>query len=349
MILGLLLAVACGVSFGIFLAPLRVMKAWQWENVWALWSIAAMFIGPLLFAMWTIPHYFQLNKFIGMPMLWLTLILGALAGTSGFLYAVTIPSIGLGLATALNSGMCMAMSLVPLVVLHHKTLLRPGGMSAMLGVALSILGVTLCGMGGSLREAELNKNKNNDQQATVAGAEVPDRMSFVRSVVFCCLAGVITSAFNLALAFPNPVINAALRFGESEFAASNAFTVLWLIGGGVSNLIYVFFKLRQNNTFQRFSAPGWLPCAFWSVLMSAAFLFAMFAYTGSVSMMGSFGGVIAWGVSMAAMILASALWDLFMDKWTGVAARAMVYGVGILMAAIISLSFAQYFSQLEVS
>jgi hypothetical protein len=79
------------------------------------------------------------------------------------------------------------------------------------------------------------------------------------------------------------------------------------------------------------------------------FLFAIYAYTGAVSLMGAFGGVIAWGVSMAAMILASALWDVFMDKWTGIAARAMLCGVGILMAAIVSLSFAQYFSQLEVS
>jgi uncharacterized membrane protein (GlpM family) len=347
MISGLLLAVACGVSFGIFLAPLRVMRAWQWENVWAVWSVVGMAIGPLLFSIWTIPHYVEVNRFVGMPLLLGTAVVGAFAGTSGFLYAVTVPTIGLGLATAMNSGTSMAMSLVPLVALHPKTLLRPSGLSALLGVTLSILGVTICGAGGNLREAELNKNRDNG--ATIDAIRVQSRMSFARSVVFCCLAGVITSAFNLALAFPNPVINAALRFGESEFAASNTFTAPWLIGGAISNLIYVIFQLRKNNTFQRFAAPGWLACALWSVLMSMVFLFAIYAYTGAVSLMGAFGGVIAWGVSMAAMILASALWDVFMDKWTGIAARAMLCGVGILMAAIVSLSFAQYFSQLEVS
>jgi L-rhamnose-H+ transport protein len=347
MIWGLLLAVASGVAFGIFLAPLRIIKAWQWENVWAIWCLIGTLVGPVLFAAWTVPHYFELNKFIGGPALLLTVFLGAIAGTSGFLYAVTVPAIGLGLATALNSGTCMAMSLVPLAVLHRGSILHRGGLLTIGGVALSIVGITLCGKGGHLRESELKKNDLN--RFCTEASRIPPRLSFVKSVVFCCLAGAITSAFNLALAFPNPVIKAALRFGVSGFAASSTFTAPWLVGGAISNAMYVAWRLRQNNSLQCFRAPGWFSSALWSVLLAIGFLFGMYTYTGSVFLMGIFGGVIAWGVSMAAMILASALWDMYVDTWTGAAAQSMVYGIEILMTAILALSFAQYFFQRDGS
>jgi L-rhamnose-H+ transport protein len=345
MILGLFLAVMCGISWGIFLAPLRVIKVWQWENIWPVWNIVGLFLGPVVVAVWTIPHYLELNRVIGLPMLLLTVLVGGLAGTSGFLYAVTIPVIGLGLATALNAGTCMAMALLPLVVLHHKTFLHPSGWLAAGGVVLSITGLSFCSKGGGIREAELKQNNELHSSAEAgAGART---LSFAKSVALCCSAGVITSTFNLALAFPNPVINTARRLGYSEFSANNAFSTPFLIGGAISNCIYAAFLLRRNNTFVRFMAPGWWFGAFWSVIMGGMFLFAVLAYTKAISLLGSFGGVIAWGLSMAAMILISSSWDALMGEWKGPAAQAMKYGVGILMVALLALSLAQYFSQIE--
>lgn len=345
MILGLFLAAMCGVSWGIFLAPLRVIKVWQWENIWLVWTFLGLFVAPLIFAAWTIPHYLELNKVIGMPLLVLAVVVGGLVSTSGFLYGVTIPGIGLGLATALNAGSCMAMSLVPLVVLHRKSLLHPSGWLDIAGVALSIVGLAFCSKGGGLRDAELKKKKlSEDTIEVVAG---PHKLSFVQSVALCCVAGVINSIFNLALAFPNPIVNIARHLGYSEFDANNAFTTPYLIGGAIINCMYAAFLLRRNNTFARFRAPGWLACAFWSVIMGGMFLFAILAYTKALALLGSFGGVIAWGLSMAAMILVSSLWDVLMGEWKGPAAQAMTFGVVILMAALVALSFSQYFSQIE--
>jgi L-rhamnose-H+ transport protein len=316
------------------------MKAWEWENTWAIWSIVGMFLGPLLVGVVTVPHYWEVNRALGSGILSLTLLLGAVAGMSGFLYSMTVPVIGLGLATALNGGSSMAMSLLPLFVLHSQTVVHTSGLLTIIGVALSITGITLCGQAGGLREKERSDGPCGSETKRTS------RLSYGRSVLACCLAGVISSAMNVALAFPNPIFDVAHRFGSSDFGAANAFMAPYLIGGSFSNAAYSGYLLRKRRSFSRFFAQGAIPWVLWSVFMSVVFLFGTYAYTGSVSLMGSFGGVIAWGVSMAAMILTSGMWDISLGEWSRKPLKSMLLGIGVLMAAIIALSFAEYFHQI---
>ena len=50
MIPGLLLAMTCGFCWGVFLTPMRLLKAWEWENIWAVWTVFAMLVGPVAVA-----------------------------------------------------------------------------------------------------------------------------------------------------------------------------------------------------------------------------------------------------------------------------------------------------------
>jgi len=77
------------------------------------------------------------------------------------------------------------------------------------------------------------------------------------------------------------------------------------------------------------------------------FVFGATSYTGSVGLLGSFGAVITWGVSMAAMILISSLWDVSLGEWKGQPLRIMALGIGVLMIAVVALSYAEYFHQIE--
>lgn len=342
MILGLMLAISCGASWGLYLAPMRLVKAWKWENIWALWSVVGLLIGPLLVAIFTVPHYWLVNRDVGVGILALTVLIGAVSGMSGFLYSMTVPVIGLGLATALNGGSSMVMALLPLFMLHRKTVLHTSGVLTLLGVGLSVVGISYCGKGGGLREKELADGQSQDQAPGKAG-----RLSFVKSVVACCIAGAISSGMNVALAFPNPIFDVAHKYGSSDFGAANAFLAPYLIGGFFSNVLYSAYLLQKNSSFSRFVAPGALRCALWSVFMAVVFLFGVSAYAGAVGLMGSFGAVIAWGLSMAAMILISGIWDVYVGEWKGQPLKIMALGIGVLMIAIVALSFAEYFHQIE--
>jgi L-rhamnose-H+ transport protein len=331
---GLLLAVACGFCWGIFLAPVRILKAWAWENIWIVWSIFAALVGPWAIAFWTVPHLVAVNREVGLQILLLTAVIGAVSGMAGFLYSYSVPVLGLGLATSLNAGASMAMSLLPLGVLHRDTILHRSGAFTILGVVLAIAGTCFCGAGGRRREKELGKNPVQPNKIN---------RTFLRCVVFTLASGAIGTGMNIALAFPNPIFAVAHKYGSSQFGAANAFLAPYLLGACFSNLVYAGRLVRKNTTFSRFYATGWFRCLVWSLLMAVFFLIGEYSYAGAVSLLGSFGAVITWGVSVATMILTSSLWDVSQGEWQGRAAQEMALGVSVLMVAVVTLGFAQYF------
>lgn len=342
MILGLLLAIGCGVSWGLCYAPMRILKQWEWENIYAFFAFFGLFLGPLVVAFATVPHYIIVNQTAGAGLVAFMLFIGAISGASGFLYSMTIPVIGLGLATALNGGSSMAMSLLPLFVLHRKTILHPGGLFTLLGVGLSVIGISLCGKGGALREKE-SPTPETEQRKQSRG------LNFWKSVLACCIAGALSSGMNVVLAFPNPIFDIARKFGSNDFGAANAFVTPYLVGGFVTNIVYAGRLLYARQTFSRYLIPGagLIRLALWSLLMGALFVFGAYSYAGAIGLLGSLGAVITWGVSMATMILTSSIWDMSLGEWRGEPLRIMAIGIFVLMIAIVALSFAEYFHELE--
>jgi L-rhamnose-H+ transport protein len=339
-ILGLLLATTCGVCWGIFLAPVRVIKAWKWENIWIVWSFFATVVGPWAVAFWSVPHLLQVDQEVGARILLLTAFLGGVSGTAGFLYSYSVPFIGLGLATSLNAGASMAMSLLPLGVLHHETMLHRSGAFTVLGVILAVIGTSLCGDGGRRRERTLIGPSDSIQS-------VEKNRAFWKCVLLTLASGAIGSGMNIALAFPNAIFTVAHKYGSGDFGAACAFLAPYLAGAFVGNVIYAGRLVRKNNTFQHFFAKGSLLCLFLSIFMAVVFLVGEYSYAGAVSVLGSFGAVITWGLSVAAMILTSSLWDVSQGEWSGRAAREMAMGVGVLMVAVVTLGFAQYFYRID--
>ena len=342
MILGLALATSCGASWGLMLAPMRIIKKWEWENIWIVYSLVGLLILPLLVALCTVPHYWQVNQKAGLRALALTLFFGAICGMSGFLYSMTIRVLGLGLATALNGGSSMALALLPLFVLHRKTILHISGLLTLLGVGLSIIGLSLCSKGGSLRDKDRANFETDVAQTT-------SKLTFFECVVACCAAGAISSGMNVVLAFPslNLLSQVAHKYGSSDFGAANAFLAPYLIGGAFSNFVYAGRLVQKNGTFPRFFVPGALRCAMWSAFISVLFVFGATSYTGAVGLLGTFGAVITWGVSTAAMIFISSLWDVSLGEWKGQPLKIIAWGIGVLLIAIVALSYAEYFHQLE--
>ena len=340
MVLGLLLALCSGICLGIFLAPMRIMRTWEWENIWAVWSVAGMLVGPLMVAAWSIPHAFEVYRDIGGGILLLTLIIGAVAGTSGFLYSLSVPAIGLGLATALNVGSSIAVALVPLLMVHGETTWARSGRLTIIGIVVTIVGISVCTKGGSLRERE---SLGTASRVGLGRGRLP----FAKAIAFAIVAGVISSGMNLGLAFPNRISEVSRRYGSSEFGAAVAFLAPYLVGGFFSNFLYAAYVMHRRHTFGRFLSPGSARCAVWSVTMAILFVLGVSSYAASVAALGSFGAIVAWGIFTAATILTSGVWDVLQKEWSGRALRVMAMGVGVLLAAIVILGLAQYFYALD--
>jgi L-rhamnose-H+ transport protein len=336
---GLLLAMTCGLCWGVFLAPMRLLKAWEWENIWAVWTVFAMLLVPVAVASLVVPHFVEINKTVGPEVLFFTCAIGAVSGTAGFLFSYTVPVVGVGLASALNAGGSMAVSLFPLVILHSKTIAHRSGMLTIAGVALSIWGLWFCGKGGSLRDKEAAAQEITPVHKV--------RLTFPQCVAANIFAGAISSGMNVVLAFPNPIVDVAHHFGSTDFQTATAFLAPYLAGGFLTNIFYCAYVLRKNRTTSRFLAPSSSGYFIWVFFMAVVFDVGTISYAYAVGLLGSFGAIITWGVSGAAMIVFPTIWDSLLGQWRGLAARQMTYGVLVLMASIMVLALAQYFYQLN--
>jgi hypothetical protein len=316
------------------------MQSWKWENIWAVWSAVAMLIGPAIMALFSIAEPAAVYRDVGGAVLLLTLAIGAVAGTSGFLYALAVPAIGLGLATALNVGSSIAVALIPLALVHGETTVQRSGLLTILGIAITIAGISLCTKGGSLREHEASA-------PVEARTHRRSNLPFVKGAVFSIIAGVVSSGMNLGLAFPNTIFEVASKHGSSAFGTAVAFLAPYLIGGFFSNFLYAAYLLHRNRTTRLFWSAGSARSGLSSVFMGLLFVLGIGCYAASVAMLGSFGAIVAWGIFTAANILASGVWDVLQKEWHGRAARFMALGVGVLIAAIVILGLAQHFHEID--
>ena len=210
----------------------------------------------------------------------------------------------------------------------------------MLGVMLAVVGTWFCSDGGRHRE---------NQASPEGGVSLGEKRSraFWNCVILTLASGAIGSGMNIALAFPNPIFTVAHKYGSTDFGATTAFLAPYLLGAFFSNVIYAGRLVHKNHTFENFFAASLVQCLFWTFVMAVLFLAGEYSYAGAVSRLGAFGAVITWGLSVAAMILTASVWDVWRGEWSGRAARQMAVGVAVLIFAVITLGFAQYFYHLS--
>jgi len=178
MLLGLSLAVCSGICLGLLFAPMRKLQGWEWENFWIVWSLVGLLVGPVAVLAVTVPHWTVVLRAIGLHLIALTVVLGAVGGTSGFLYGLTVPALGVGLAAALNAGSAMATSLFPLALLHGDAVWRKSGLLSITGIAIAIKGMAACTKAGSLRERQ-TADRTQSRIGTMK------RGAFAKAIVLC--------------------------------------------------------------------------------------------------------------------------------------------------------------------
>jgi hypothetical protein len=55
-LIGLGWILIAGVTQGAFVLPMKYTRAWKWEHLWFWYSVIALFLLPLVVALWTVPH-----------------------------------------------------------------------------------------------------------------------------------------------------------------------------------------------------------------------------------------------------------------------------------------------------
>src|SRR5262245_14312003 len=107
-ILGVVITLAAGILNGSFAAPTKYTTKWQWENIWAVWAVFALFLTIWPTALVTVPDLFSLYGLAGAGPLLLVIAFGLGNGVAQIFFGLGVSAIGLSLGFAIAIGISTA-------------------------------------------------------------------------------------------------------------------------------------------------------------------------------------------------------------------------------------------------
>ena len=225
--------------------PINKIKSWSWESYWLVQGIFAWLILPFLGALLAVPEGHSLSELftsensfnIGM-----TVLFGALWGVGGLTFGLSMRYLGVALGQSIALGTCAALGTImgPVFLswfFPEQDPLSKLTLSVLIGVAVTLIGIAIIGIAGSMKSASLSEEEK--RQA------VKD-FNFPKGLCIALLAGFMSGCFNVGLTF-----GAEINFGELTdpmFRALPA-TLLVTLGGFVTNAVYCLYQNQKNQTW----------------------------------------------------------------------------------------------------
>jgi L-rhamnose-H+ transport protein len=101
----LILAGAANATFGV---PMKYVRRWEWENTWAVWSLLALVVLPVVLAFASVPSLPAVYRRAGFQTTGIVFLLGAGWGLAQVLFGKAMHAIGIGLTFSIVLGLSAA-------------------------------------------------------------------------------------------------------------------------------------------------------------------------------------------------------------------------------------------------
>jgi L-rhamnose-H+ transport protein len=336
---GALLAMIGGVMNGSFSVPMKFTEHWTWANTWLIYSVVGMVLIPIGLAVFSVPNLLATYQASSAEALALTALFGFGWGVGSTLFGLGISRLGIALGFSIILGLTAALgALIPLLVLTPHYLGTARGTAILLGLAIVLVGIALCGRAGGLKDAEPSSPHGS---VTTEGAGHSKFSRYRAGLLICVASGILSSMLNLGLAFGAPIADAAVRTGASATGAQNAVWALAVGAGSVVNIGYTFFLLFRDDSWRAYRAAGSAKNWIASATMGVLWMFGIVVYGAGASSLGDLGTIIGWPLFMATVIVTSNMWGFATGEWRHARPAAVAYniaGVIVLIAAILVIS-----------
>jgi L-rhamnose-H+ transport protein len=326
--LGLMLVFLGGALNGSFAAPMKRLAAWQWENIWLIYSLVGLLIFPWIITFATIPHLASVLQQCPTGELIMIGLFGFAWGIGGLLFGQGISRVGLALGYAIILGITSSFGgLIPMAILHSDQLAARQGLALIAGTVVMTVGLVFFAVAGRRRERE---------QASAEAAT--DQAGFGTGLIICILSGVFSSMLTFAFVFGDKLQNLSSAAGATPAMSGNA---IWAVGvtcGFLPNAAYCFYLLNKNRSWGVFlakSPAGALTMG--AALMGLLWYSGMVVYGMGTAALGTLGKIVGWPVFMSVDILAGIGWGFLNGEWKGASRPALRYcliGIVILFLAI---------------
>lgn len=332
---GVSLSLLAGALNGSFATPTKFARRWNWENIWSVWAVVAMFILPWVLAYFTVPNLPDVYLGGGhRHEIELLLVFGAGFGLAQVFFGLGIAALGLSLNFAIAIGISTALgSIVPLVFLESDLLLTPKGAMILLGVAIVIAGIVVSAIAGRLKESHTAERELRSTEK---------HMSFGMGLLMCVLAGLGSPLNNFGLAFGKPLVERAAILGASPAYETNVIWAPLLTASVVPYLIYCAYLWWKNRSFGLFGASGTAVNWILGIVMAALWMASLEVYGDAATSMADLGPILGWPLFMSVIIIASNIWGFATGEWGGCGRKpisVMLGAIALLVAGFCTLAY----------
>ena len=313
--------------------PINKIKSWSWESYWLVQGIFAWLILPFLGALLAVPEGHSLSELftsensfnIGM-----TVLFGALWGVGGLTFGLSMRYLGVALGQSIALGTCAALGTImgPVFLswfFPEQDPLSKLTLSVLIGVAVTLIGIAIIGIAGSMKSASLSEEEK--RQA------VKD-FNFPKGLCIALLAGFMSGCFNVGLTF-----GADINFGELTdpmFRALPA-TLLVTLGGFVTNAVYCLYQNQKNRTWSDYSNKAvWGNNILFCLLAGALWYSQFFGLSLGQGFLRESPDLITFSfcILMALNVTFSNVWGIILKEWKGCSRKTitvLLIGIAILI------------------
>ena len=313
--------------------PINRIKDWSWESYWIVQGVFAWLLLPLLGALLAVPAGHSLAELFSSDNsfnILMTVVFGMLWGVGGLTFGLSMRYLGVALGQSIALGTCAGLGTVMGPVLLNLFFPEQDALSSLTfsviaGVLVTLLGIAIIGVAGSMKSASLSEEEKR--------AAVKD-FNFPKGLAIALLAGFMSGCFNVGLAF-----GADINFGEltPDMYKTLPATLLVTVGGFLTNAVYCFWQNSRNNTWSDYSKGSvWGNNALFCLLAGGLWYSQFFGLslgkgflTESPTLM-----TLSFCILMALNVVFSNVWGIILKEWQGCSRKTitvLVVGIAVLV------------------
>ncbi len=348
LITGFALTLLAGITMGFSMWSIKWARVWKWENFWFVYAIASLIIAPLVLAFLLLPHLSLVYASLTTREVMLPFVLGVLWGFAQLGAGICVHRLGFAVSGAVLNGVGAAVgTLVPLIILHREVLLQGSGLLILLGMAITLGGVTLCGWSGYRREEAARSQGRGAGFSTTETAmaqSASTRKEYIINLAIAFGSGVLSALLNIALAYSSGIMDKVRSHGGQASWAPFAVWPIALVGGSLVNISFSVYLLFKNKSW------GYFREKFSEIVNPAlaAFMWmgAIALYSSATTYLGTLGISIGFALFTITMILSGQLAAVVTGEWRFMQRsiyRSFFMGIGLLMLAVLAIGAANYY------
>ena len=321
--------------------PINKIKDWSWESYWIVQGVFAWLVLPFLGALLAVPEGQSLfGLFAEAPSfnVWMTILFGVLWGVGGLTFGLSMRYLGVALGQSIALGTCAGLGTIMGPVLLNiffpeLNALESLTFAVILGVVVTLLGIAIIGVAGSMKAASLSEEEKK--------AAVKD-FNFPKGLAIALLAGFMSGCFNVGLEFGKDI-----NFGEltDPMFRTLPATLLVTFGGFLTNAIYCFYQNQVNGTWGDYKKGNvWGNNLLFCLLAGALWYSQFFGLalgkgflTESPTLM-----TLSFCILMALNVVFSNVWGIILKEWKGCSSKTIT----VLICGIVVLVISCFLPQL---